>query len=204
MNRLNIFGLEQQEEDKNLLNYYWFENFFSKQECESIIELAKSFNKQEASILGGDKPGDTRQQEDYRKSTLRWIPLLPTTEFVFDKIAHCVKEANEKQFKLSLTGFSEDIQFTEYESEGAHYDWHVDIGQTKFKRKLSVVTQLSDPNDYVGGELLINLGGRGGTPIGKQQGSVILFPSFLLHKVTKIESGVRYSLVNWISGPPWT
>ena len=110
-------------------------------------------------------------------------------------------EANNKLFQLDLYGFTEKLQFTEYEGQGSHYDWHPDIGPNTTKRKLSIVVQLSDEKDYEGGELLINTGQL--LIPSKKQGTVILFPSFLMHKVEPLQSGNRYSLVSWISGNTW-
>jgi len=40
-------------------------------------------------------------------------------------------------------------------------------------------------------------------PIGqiRKQGTVIVFPSFLKHRVTEVTRGKRYSLVQWLNGP---
>jgi PKHD-type hydroxylase len=35
----------------------------------------------------------------------------------------------------------------------------------------------------------------------RKRGTLILFPSFLIHRVTPVNSGVRESMVSWISGP---
>ena len=78
----------------------------------------------------------------------------------------------------------------------------MDIGPWNYHRKLSVVLQLSNPEDYTGGDLVINPGGELLYP-DKTQGTVIFFPSILQHEVTPLESGNRYSIVSWISGPPW-
>jgi PKHD-type hydroxylase len=73
------------------------------------------------------------------------------------------------------------------------------MGPRKARRKLSLVCQLSDPSEYEGGELQINTG-EIFTPE-KQKGTVILFPSYLLHRVTPVTKGTRRSLVLWIEGP---
>ena len=35
----------------------------------------------------------------------------------------------------------------------------------------------------------------------REQGQIIVFPSYTLHEVTPITKGTRYSLVSWVSGP---
>ena len=69
-------------------------------------------------------------------------------------------------------------------------------------RKISASLQLSSPTDYNGGEMLIK-SNREAIISPKELGTLIVFPSFLLHKVKPIISGQRESLVIWISGPPF-
>ena len=81
-----------------------------------------------------------------------------------------------------------------------HYDWHVDAGNGNVAtRKLSFTLQLSDPSTYEGCDLLVN---DHATPItgSREQGSINFFPSYMTHKVTPIEKGVRYALVIWVHG----
>ena len=66
-------------------------------------------------------------------------------------------------------------------------------------RKVSVIVQLSDTSEYKGGELQINTGGQIKT-IPKVKGSVVIFPSYLLHRVTPVTTGLRKSLVLWAGG----
>jgi PKHD-type hydroxylase len=70
-------------------------------------------------------------------------------------------------------------------------------------RKLSFSIQLSNPNDYEGSELQINTGGPIYNTVPKEQGTLVAFPSFIMHKVTPLTRGKRYSLVAWIHGPNW-
>lgn len=192
---LLTFGLEEEEENKDLLGFYWFKGGFSKDDCEQIKQQARVFPQMKATTFaeGEDDPN--------RNSTVRWIEPTPDTRWIFESIQNFAIEANSELFKTAITGFTENIQYTEYEGKGTHYDWHPDIGPSKNKRKISVVVQLSDPADYKGGELIINTGHEVAT--NNEQGSVILFPSILLHKVSPLISGNRYSLVSWVSGPAW-
>ena len=69
-------------------------------------------------------------------------------------------------------------------------------------RKLSFSVQLSDPDDYKGGDLLLKISSDP-TQVKKTRGTVIFFPSYVLHEVTPVEQGVRKSLVGWVTGPRW-
>jgi PKHD-type hydroxylase len=69
-------------------------------------------------------------------------------------------------------------------------------------RKLSFVLQLSDPNEYEGGELQFYFGGD---PLvaKKQKGIITFFPSNSLHECTPVTFGERYVIVGWVHGPPF-
>ena len=192
------FGLTAQEENKDLLQYYWYESVFSPDQCQEIINIGKSYPQEGGQTFSGAGG----EPSSIRSSTIRWIDYRdPRVEWLVSQLGYMVKEANRQLYKLDLYGFTEKLQFTEYEGQGSHYDWHPDIGPNMTKRKISIVVQLSDEKDYEGGELLINTGQL--LVPSKSQGSVILFPSFLMHKVEPLRSGNRYSLVSWVSGNTW-
>lgn len=84
-----------------------------------------------------------------------------------------------------------------------HSDW---VGKV---RKLSMTVQLTDPDEYKGGDFEIDRGPHYGisryykvSEIA-QRGSIIVFPSFVPHQVTPVTEGVRESLVMWSIGPRW-
>jgi len=93
------------------------------------------------------------------------------------------------------------LQFTKYDSSGEHYSKHTDMSYEKIpQRKLSFSIQLSEPTDYVGGDLIIYLNSHG-TVLNRDQGIMSAFHSYTLHEVVPVTSGVRYSLVGWVLGP---
>ena len=67
-------------------------------------------------------------------------------------------------------------------------------------RKLSIIVQLSDEDEYEGGDINLKIGSRD-LDLPKKKGGVIVFPSFILHRVLPVTKGSRKSLVSWISGP---
>jgi PKHD-type hydroxylase len=115
-----------------------------------------------------------------------------------------IEQCNREYYNFEITGLSEDLQYTEYEAEyEGYYDYHLDIGSgIESSRKLSITVQLSDESEYEGGELEFVTGCEK-KHASKKQGDVIVFPSYLLHKVNPITRGKRCSLVTWIGGPPF-
>ena len=88
--------------------------------------------------------------------------------------------------------------------EGDFYEWHYDVnweGTTLYDRKLSLVIQLSDEEDYEGGNFEFKDLEQ---PVGfRSQGSILVFPSYITHRVTEVTKGQRNSLVCWMEGPRW-
>ena len=117
-------------------------------------------------------------------------------------------KANNENFLYDLTNIDgEAIQYTQY-TEGQFYTWHNDAGISNMNdnemiRKLSFVLQLSDPDDYEGGNLQL-LDESGKSYIApRQRGTMILFDSRTQHRVLKVTKGCRKSLVGWTIGPRW-
>ena len=182
------------KEGINQTNYYWFENGFTTQEVDTIVNGSLEYEFQRAVIM------DEGNTDKFRKSNIKWLPFDSKWEWVIDKIMSQVTEANNAIWNFELKSIIDNIQYTEYEGNGGHYDWHLDIGPGSIShRKISIVVQLSDPNDYVGGDLQIMTGSEY-TTIPRGKGNVVIFPSFLLHRVVPLTSGNRKSLVLWVGG----
>ena len=143
--------------------------------------------------------------EGVRRSKVAFFNPLELGD-VFTKISQSISFFNAKEWNFDLTSFVEDWQYTIYDSASkGYYDWHLDLNDTwnSSPRKLSAVIQLSDPSEYEGGELIIKFGSDDQCTqvASKEKGALIIFPSYMLHKVSPVTSGVRKSLVIWVSGP---
>lgn len=189
--------LENQKTDVNHLNYYYFTNSFTVEELDKIIEIGESLNKIKATTVAKDgKGGNT---SDYRISDISWIGKDEKTYWIYDRIAELAIKANSEMWNFDIWDFQDSLQYTTYYGNGGHYDWHVDMGVGISNRKLSVVLQLSDAEDYVGGDLEMNPGGDI-LSVPRERGLICFFPSFILHRVTPLTSGLRRSLVTWLRG----
>ena len=140
-----------------------------------------------------------------RSSSVKWIPQNDDWYWLYETLADYVTQANFALWNFDLHQIPEQIQYTEYyASEQGHYDWHADIGPGLLsKRKVSITVQLSDPDEYEGGDLEIFKGGSMSGPFDKAErkaGCVFLFPSFMMHRVTPVTKGTRKSFVLWLGG----
>lgn len=175
----------------NQAHYYYFNQGFTPDECNRIIETFKSVCENDATVFGDNVISA-------RKTKVAWIPYNDTTKWIYDRILGMAASANNAMFKFHVTSLRDTIQFGMYdESFQGQYQRHIDIGENlNSQRKLSVSVQLSDPSNYEGGSLILKH-----TETPKCQGDVSVFPSFLEHEVTPVTKGTRYSLVLWIYGP---
>jgi PKHD-type hydroxylase len=112
-------------------------------------------------------------------------------------------DANIFNFNFNITNLQQ-TEFLKY-SKGMFYRPHTDISFDKNNsshyRKLTIIIQLSDIDEYDGGEIEIFDDGFERYKVPKTKGTIAVFPSYLTHHVKKITSGTRYSLVGWIVGP---
>ena len=172
----------------------------SNEVCDKIIAEGVLLAAEQATISQGREV-----DEAIRDSKVCWFPEGSWIDNLLLSYVFRTNRTNEWNFNIDK---SEGIQFTRYEKDD-FYTWHRDSNiDSEVQRKLSITVQLSDYSSYEGGEFEIqDCWGTAQANIpkeGKQKGSIIIFPSFLLHQITPVSQGTRYSLVQWYSGPPFT
>ena len=173
------------------VNFYaYWNNAFSKEECQTIINIAK--NK-------GLVTGTTKGESDVRESKVSWLYSVDNIEWVFRRVTDITLNLNERFFKFDLFGLNEGFQFTNYEAPSGKYGKHVDRCMNMPVRKLSISIQLTNPEEYEGGELKLYDGEKENV-MSKEQGTLIIFPSYVLHEVMPVTKGERNSLVTWVTG----
>ena len=170
--------------------------------------------------------GGSVVNEKIRKAKNAW---LPSTHWISGFIMHFVNLTNTQNFCYDLTGLDgQTAQYTIYD-KGEFYNWHCDQGVSSFYkpesnqihgyddkllkdklsvdselvRKLSFSLQLSNDEDYKGGELQIMDEADSIYEVPKKKGLLVCFDSRARYRVNKITSGRRKSLVGWVVGPRW-
>ena len=196
-----------------LTERYWAETaYFPPGFCNRVIEFGNSLPIAEGRVRHDPKG-------DQRDSAVSWIQQNPTLGWLFIPIKQAVETANSKVWRFRLSDM-ESAQFTRY-AVGQHYAWHTDQRPEPYPagkrwgglyRKLSVVISLSDGADFEGGDFLLednslppNRASERVRTITELRGlgSIIVFPSFLYHKVEPVTQGSRRTLVLWFLGPPF-
>jgi PKHD-type hydroxylase len=170
---------------------------FTAEELDKIVAYGDALRQAEATVMDSAQDDQNRK---FRITRISWIKQSQETLWLFQKLVGATSSINQQAYQFDLSAL-EDLQYTVYlAGEGGHYDWHVDHGRTPRRRKLSLVLQLSAPTDYEGCELQIYASNQIDTAP-KTRGTLIAFPSYTLHRVTPITTGIRKSLVMWCSGP---
>ena len=165
---------------------------------DAIKQRAEEVAFQNATIFSGEEKND-----DIRRSQVKWLSHdNATKQFLWQYI----QQANRNAFGFNIDNLG-DIQYTEYEeTDEGHYDWHHDINWSQdraYDRKLSITVQLTDGSEYEGGQFEFSEVANPDPGASKKLGTVLVFPSYLKHRVTPVTKGKRISLVGWFEGPRW-
>jgi len=198
--------------------YYWvFKNGLTNKFCDEVVRYSLS-QKDSIAVTGGFEKKklskeDLKKLKSVRDSNVVWL----NENWIYKEIHPFVIEANKKAGWNFQWDYSEDCQFTKYKI-GQYYTWHTDTILKKSRddkiRKLSMSCILSNSNEYEGGEFEFD--SRNYNPNMRDEykhihrinnklpkGSIIIFPSFMWHRVKPVTSGTRYSLVSWQVGDPF-
>ena len=208
----------------NLSNYFWyFKSALTPRFCDEVVKYALG-KKEIMGVTRGssndrnlaEKPltkEEVRNLKYKRDSDLVWLG----DTWIYKEIHPFVHQANKNAGWNFQWDHSDLCQFTKYKLN-QYYDWHNDSGEKIPQhgkiRKLSMNCQLTDGSEYSGGELEFDF--RQYEPPQRDEskhlikttailpkGSIIVFPSFVWHRVKPVTKGVRYSLVVWHLGYPF-
>lgn len=175
------------------------ESYFSPLESRQIIEQGLMLPSFEATI----NTGETRNvNESIRRNRVSFFDAnRHESHWLFQRVQGIVWSLNQQFFNFSIH-YLECLQFTQYNQVGDFYTAHMDMRpNAQEQRKLSISIQLSDPDHYLGSNLELLRCGDEWDVAPRAQGTVVIFPSYHIHRVTELLSGTRYSLVAWVIGP---
>lgn len=184
-------------EPANNSQWAYVRDFLTPEECNSIINIGNS-HQRVVSVV--NETNDVINS--IRRNHVVFLKSVDTAnEWIFSKVANTVNSLNRQFWNFDLK-FLETLQFTIYDEPGDFYTAHMDMGHNRVEaRKLSIVVQLSDPADYQGSNLQLHSCGMDFYNTMRDRGTLIAFPSYMVHQVTPLLVGTRYSLVSWVCGP---
>ena len=178
------------EGNDHLQQPYVYERVFSAEQCARIRELGSARRVW--------KGRSSAEDDNYRVCITSWLEETSETAFIYARLRELVRSVNGL-YGLDVAGFGEPLHYICYEP-GGHFGWHTDLGVGPMStRKISISVQLSDPAEYVGGDL--EFCPHGEVERFRGLGNALAFPSYIAHNVSPVTSGHRHALVAWIHGP---
>jgi len=165
-------------------------------ECDALIAYAKAIDPHPG-FVGAYLNVD----EKIRSVVSHETGYNADTAVIHDKMAAAFNGANDHWWQFDIWGMG-PIELLHY-TPGGHYVMHLDHGPRHQVRKLSGICQLSDPEDYEGGTLEIVVGETDVHQMPKQRGTIVVFPSYMLHRVHPVTAGERWASVIWAEGPKY-
>jgi hypothetical protein len=186
-------------------------NFLSSTQCQEIIDYGNAEDIGWAGVYNsrGSEADELVSDVDLgHRCVLSCALPEEGFEWLYTKLAAEAQLINKLFYDFDIRGAYEDIQWLKYENfkhKGpGKFDWHTDTaGEGIRNRKISMIIQLSKPDEYDGGELQFAENAQFMGCDEKAQGSLITFASNRCHRITPLVRGTRYSLVLWITGPPF-
>ena len=177
----------------NDCKYWYWDNVLTKEFCDQVLKESDFQNSSQGQVGVQDNKFEL---SPIRKTSIVWQPYNSIVGCVINTFARIANSSSNWNFDIDL---SEAIQIGKYEEGNGHYDWHTDthVFDNGKQRKLSVSVLLNDPSEFEGGSFDFDDGEEN---LLKSRGSILVFPSFLRHRVTPVTKGVRYSAVSWIAG----
>lgn len=188
----------QQAMRPHFSEYVFYDRFFTPKEVDDIRGLWDAEQEVDATLSGGN----VEEDDLLRKTKLMYLEDSHDNAWMYQKLGQVGIQCNHERYGYDLLGFHHLLQLARYR-EGDFFDWHLDFGAGEIShRKLSISVQLSDPDEYEGGDLQFMVN-QNIINAPREKGTVIIFPSFILHRVTPIIKGTRHSIVAWLGGPPY-
>ena len=179
---------------------------FTSGECDFIRDYFRNNYK---TTNGGEYANYNIPQQ--RKADVVLLDSAPPDLlWMWEKFNNLIAYYNDKYFNFDIYGYNY-LQYAKYEPGGKH-EFHMDLpldGKTvqynllEHLRKMTVILLLGEPGvDFEGGEFQLNhFSEQYPWNTNLKKGHVIIFPSFLLHRVAPVISGVRESIAVWPVGP---
>lgn len=160
--------------------FFEYTDVISKDLADEIIQLATGYD-------GWHRRGS---KESTIQASFTTTLLHDLEHPIYEKLDELWKRfTDEHHFNIDFIEYYEVKEYRAGDSFGPHVDTHGRVNEV-LDRKMNLIIQLSDPETYEGGDLVVLK-----DQTTKRLGSAIFFPSNYTHYVTEVTSGTRYSLI---------
>lgn len=189
-------SLQETRPDHDLTTWV-YTDVLTEKDCDALVKLYCQAQDEEAGIGGSSNAAVDKTIRNVNRV------ILPVYKGIGARLAAVGLDANAQRWGFDVKKANQS-EFLKYPAGGGRYKGHIDTFLSKEPqnlqecRKVTVLAFLND--DYKGGKFFLQTGHEKMYPPQKK-GTVIAFPSFILHGVEDVEEGERYSVVTWLVGP---
>ena len=174
------------ELNNRFIPYFYKKNFLTSQECDLIKERMYTLQEVEESNTYINKKN--------------YYFNFDSDDLIFKKISNLIIKVNKKYFSFQIT-ISNSVELYNYKTND-FFDYHMDFYKgDSSRRKLTFLILLSEGKDFEGGDLEFFSNNVGKLP--RVKGNIAIYPSFIMHRVTKVTNGERFTLGGECLGNPF-
>lgn len=189
--------------------FVWWKNAFSTKQLDDLEKFCGNHELFESVVMVEKEKLDS--DKNIRISKVRFFEKTDEISWAFDIFNNAAERLNNDFYQFDLYGYKE-FQYTLYDgNDKGKYDWHADtildnavpdVMKSESTRKLTMIMLLNNRSDFVGGDFQLNVADQNSpVTVDMERGTIIAFPSFMIHRVTPVLSGIRKSIVIWVEGP---
>jgi len=170
----------------------------TKTQCEMLRQDAEVIGMKRATVM--KKDGTTRRSFA-RSCSSCWVPMATHYKWLYSIVNELTMAVNAEHYRFDITGVQQ-LQILKY-NPLQQFWWHYDTYTSEAPvRKMTMVVNLSDPSEYLGGGLQVKADLENARFI-RDQGAGCWFPSYIEHRARAPIWGTRWVLVAWLTGPSW-
>lgn len=176
-----------------LYDWYFVKNLYSAEESAELLHLCRQHQS-------------THIKDIYTKDKNLNVISIETNSLgkAVDRLFDFSKGVNKRMFGFDIWPERPlALNLNIYET-AQEYPYHRDktaAGEMS-DVKLTVILNLSD-KEYQGGDFYFQMGEHKLIPEIAEPGTVLIFPSYLYHRVSPVTKGQRITLSAWLEGPNW-
>ena len=191
---ITIGNNPNQENEALLLSPICLDQALTPDEIERIFVLTNKLEPTQATLNG-------KVETESRSCKTAWLPYDDEHAWLYGRLYDLVCVVNEHGYFFDPIDFVEPIMYCEYDVDD-HYGWHTDLASHPpfSSRKLAITVQLSASDDYRGGTLEFAVTPETTYTVSRAKGSVLIYPTYIAHRIQPVTKGKRKSLVFWVGG----
>lgn len=168
-------------------------DLFSRQELENIRTSIETLSWRDGKLTAGKRASSVKKNEQAVMKSQEGMALERKILKVISSHPIVSAVARPKRFSKFM--------ISRTRTEGG-YGHHIDnaimgSGEGRFRADISFTLFLSAPKDYEGGALEIEMPGMVQS-LKPDKGTLVIYPSNTIHRVTPVTSGERIVCVGWI------